>query len=102
MQNNLTNIILKYKHYIFIFWLLLIIFSIWNIKFSKAENYETELTGITNTEAYEVIKTLDQEFNFRLGSSCAIVLEKKTEPELLSVPLGKRFPQFNRIIEIKD
>jgi RND superfamily putative drug exporter len=102
MQKNFTHLIIKYRHFIFITWVLLIIFSIWNIKFNKVENFETELTGVKNTEAYEIVEILDQEFNYRQGSTCAIVLEKKTDPELLAEPLKKRFPPIHRAVEIKN
>jgi RND superfamily putative drug exporter len=79
---------------ILLVWLCVLIFAGLNLKFNPHENPEVELTGARDTEAFQVVKMMREEFGLRLGSTAAVVLPKQAQIEALIPALQKQFPQL--------
>ncbi|GIW21217.1 MAG: transporter [Candidatus Sericytochromatia bacterium] len=86
----------KIKNFILITWIFLILISLLSINVIKRENYQIELDGVRNTQAYKVSKILENEFNIKLGNSCAIAIDSK------SIKLDNLINKLKSIKEIEN
>lgn len=97
MQNLLehfSRFLYQKRVSILLVWLCVLTFAGLNLKFNPHENPEVELTGARDTEAYQVVKLMREEFGLRLGSTAAVVLPKQAPIEALIPALQKQFPQL--------
>lgn len=77
-------------------WILLMIACSLRLLTVPMSNQLTELSGATDTEAYQVDQILRQSFGFRTDTTLALVF-KAAPPEDLQLRLKKRFPQLEAI-----
>jgi hypothetical protein len=98
---KLSKVIFKNSKVFLLIWFIFLTLSIITLIFNKNDTMETELTGISYTEAYQVKEVLEKEFKFKLGSSAAIVIEGQPDLNELEKGLKKAFPQILKILEIK-
>jgi putative drug exporter of the RND superfamily len=94
LLKHISSFIYRRRMTILILWLLTLLFAGLNLKFNPHQNPEVELSGARETEAYQVVKLLKEEFGLRLGSTGAIVLKETPHlPELIQA-LQNRFPEI--------
>jgi RND superfamily putative drug exporter len=92
----------KIRNYILFSWSAIILIAVILINTIKKENYQVELDGVKNTPAYQVMKILEDEFDIKLGSSCAIAINSKNiSLNSLIIDL-KKIKEINHIKELKS
>lgn len=98
---KLSDFIFQYKRNIVLFWLILTVLSVVNIKFNNNINSETDLDGLKSSEAYKVKKILETQYSIKLGNSAAIVIDdyKKNTSELEN-SLKNNFVEINKVFNI--
>ena len=65
----------RYRLTIVLTWLILIIFCLFELNYYPKEQMITESTGASYSEAYQVMEILRDDFEFRLGTTLALVLK---------------------------
>ncbi|MGE3728026.1 MAG: MMPL family transporter [Candidatus Sericytochromatia bacterium] len=94
LLEHLSRFLYQKRVYILFVWLFALVLAGLNLKFNPHENPEVDLSGARDTEAYEVVKLMREEFGLRLGSTAAVVLPQQAPVEALIPALQKRFPQL--------
>lgn len=100
MIENISNVLLKYKNKLFFIWLILVTASIISIFLIKHTNTDTELTGVNYSEAFKVKKILEDDFNYKVGNSAAIVIDKKLDFIKLENEIKLKYKEINKIIQV--
>lgn len=94
---RLSHYVIQQRQTILWIWLLLLVGSGLVLKLNPNQNVETQLTGATGTEAWQVREILTHDFDKRLGSSAAIVMPSDHDSSALRQFLKHEFKQIASI-----
>lgn len=100
MFEKISDNLFKYKNKLFLSWIFLIIIALSSILVLKNSNTDTELTGVTYSEAYKVKIILEKEFGYKVGNSAAIVTDNNKDLTELKNILKNKYKQINKVIEV--